>query len=677
MEKKIFTFERNDQTLTPANMVELCYSEFIDNFSAIEKMRQEILNADSTINTPSVNSLENDIAQLKTDLAPEHEDVQKHFTCMGFDAFEHVEDILTADIKQLKGEHLSTRYIILKNYNDVKFDEEYAKSLIGEEVLGYKQDDLKDVKKLTKLIEKRELCREIHHNIDGEHAVDLSFNATNALEAEFDKLSDDEKKHRLNTDPNMLKALVHGYLGAKTLMLETVERQALNAALEDMPYDKKAVENAIYVQKAINEKPSPDGSSFVRSSSPSGQSFALSLAEYLISPVAEYLQIYDYDNRKAFHPRELVREVDGQNEFFDALLGYENSVFDKMGAEAYEAIKSAVRDDIEQNVEGSKPFNKTTFEKRVELLKKIMLKRPYSEPVPKLPSYVEATEENVENSISDHFITIYGDFVQHTNSTFDLNMLKRNIEICRVLKFEKQSILHASDYGIAFTPVYFYLKGQSQSSFMNFKTADVNAHKPISTFFTFMNDHSEFLLKASGDFIKISLSAKESYCERSIRSLIVHKLLVPLFTSLPTQDFSHLSKVRNDEIEVWNMIFARLRDYDESKDSKVEYLTALIGDGAQLNKKNILFLYGALDDSASCEDKRARLDAIGKASATDAPIDIIIEARDWLLEDQNEFNLDLRVLYKTYYDALRTMYTLKDGEDLDDVLPNQWTSIIS
>ena len=680
--KENWNFYSAGQKLTLSNLDENYSKKIMAEFESIEKQRQALLDADDQILvSDSAQDLIDSLANLKLNLSTNLADIQKQFpepeiqTC---DPKAYVEKMLTADIKDLKGRHLLTRYLILNEHDSAKFDEKFAReTMIGTEVLGYKQDDLEtDVRKLAKLRDKEWLCREVNHEINGDSVETVILDVIQSLTNKFRVLPDilEERGQVLKSEPNMLRAALLGYLGPVAIYLDRVDTPTIDAAFEDLPYKKDSVKKAIDLQQSINErKRIRDGLPPSEALSANGQSFASILSDYLMSPGAEYLPIHHpmLDRTCTMDELVIMTEDSERDELFDAIIRHDKSAFDSMWIAAYQGMKFVVFDEIVCAV-GILNYNKTTFEKRVEQLKKIILKKPFSAPIPYFMSGQEVNEQSVESVVADHFSdSILGTLGKaEVAKTFDCNMLKNYIEICRTLNVPKY-FRNMVGFLIALKPVLTFLNECPDD--IDFGEKDLNAPVPVKTFASHMSDHPEYLLDAC-EYLFFDVLYEKSANE-STTSFYVHMILVPLFASLPSLDLSHLSKVRDDEIKLYNDMAFELHENSDSDLIKT-YLNALIKLGSpddQKSKKNILFLWGTLDKMASCDDKRARLVAICKASATDVPKEIIALARARLLSsNNNETDLALKALYKSYYDAVKSMYTPKVGEVLDQVFPDEW-----
>ena len=673
--KKInYDYKYGDQKLTLSNLDEVYSKEVLAQFERMSKERQSLLN---DLNPHLAEYLIHSITNLKSKLNTNLADIQKQFpepeiqTC---DPKAYVEKMLTADIKDLKNKHLLTRYILLNEHDSVKFDEKFAReTMIGLDVLGYTQDDLeKDVRKLAKLSDKSTLCEHLEEKINGEDVVTILDEVMQRLKNKFRAIPNilEDRVQFLQSDQNMLKAALLGYLGPMATYLEHVDTPSLDAAFEEMPYKKDALKKAIDLQKSINErKLIHDGLPASDSHSTNCQPFTNILADYLMSPGAEYLPIHHPMLDRTYTMDELVNMADDSesSELFDAIVGHEQLAFDSMWIKAYKGIKSVALSKI-MGTFGVLDYNKASLQRRVEHLKKIILMKPYSDPEPFLFQSMPVNEQSVEEVMADHFSSSIQE--NEVEKPFNDIMLKNYIEICRDLNVQKYHP-ETVDLHLALTPARTYLENY-RGDIIDFEKEDFDTHVPVKTFICYLNDNPEILISASKHLFNCALNP---YTKPLTRKFFVYKLLVPLIASLPSQDFTQLSKVRDNEVNFYNKLALYLSEYDEDDDYKRVYLNALIKLGSiddQKSKQNILFLFGNLNIKASCDDKRARLDAIWKASATDAPKEIISLVRARLLSIKDKGDLALRTLYKSYYDAIKTMYTPKDGEVLDQEFPDEW-----
>ena len=481
-------------------------------------------------------------------------------------------------------------------------------------------------------------------------------------------LDEAQWKSRLETNINMLRAALLGILGTKVYSyLENVDPARLDSALEGMPYKNDSLEKAIKLQKIVNERKSGLGAT-----SSAGHSFAAALADFMMSQGAEYLTVNNPENNRTFSIENIVKELTDseKNEFFDAIVANEKSTFDIMCNYVYSDIKTAAVNEILRAIDDGN-YNTVTLEKRVEHLKKLTMMKPYMRIEPHLQFGVPINEQHVEWATTNYLLKNIDDILKQSNvaKTFDDNKLQNTLELCRILKGQNHS--NAKDFEIALTPVVTYLK--DCPDYIDFKTADVNAHVPIKTLMDNLKAHPERLFTVTYNFLgTVGYMNSVTNSQKSIRSLFVYKLLVPLFAWLPTHNFAHLTKVSDGKILQYDFLASDLRNYRSDKAFKVEYLNALIKLADQNSRKNVLFLWGTLESTASFDDMRARLDAIRSASATDVPKEVIIDARARLLENQNEDDPALKALYKSYYEAVKTMYVPKNGEVLDQLFPNEW-----
>ena len=677
LDKGNFTFvDFEGKMLTLANVAEFCSRGIKESFNELELQRQELVNADDPYMLPPKGAqiLVASVSKVKSKLETMHADIQRFFTKPDVLTREPrviVEEMLTDGIKQLKGNHLLTRYRILKEFDPIMFDAEFATSeFIETEIIDFKWKDLNDAGNLAKLKDKEMLCSYINHEIAGEAVDTIIRKARKKLHDEFIGFDETERKSMLKTNASMLKAALLGIFSTSAAYLEQVDSQSL--ALVGMPHMKEAVEKAIKLQKLVDERMSKGGTD-LGASSPS-LSFTTAVADYLMCPDAYHFTIHDPASKKILYSDALVKMIydSERNDFFDAVVAHDKSDIDGKLNSVYKVIKTAAHDEIIRAVESAK-YDPATIKRRVEHFAKLIMMKPYYQIRPHLYPNEPATEESVELVTANYFWQKVMEALKQPNvaKTFDDSKFQSTLKLCRILVGRIYS--GANDFKIALTTVETYLK--DCPDFIDFNSANLKAHVPVKTLVDYSNAHPELLLKVCRDFfVIVTFMDSNTNSRKSIRSFFVHKLLVPLFAWLPTQDFAHLTKVSDEKISGCTSLASDLRIYMTDKAFKVEILNALINFSDQKSKKIMLFIWGTLKSSSSCDDQRARMDSIWTSSATNAPKEAIDKARARLLKKRKETDPALNALYKSYYEAFKTMYVPKNGEDLDQLFPNEWST---
>ena len=655
--KELKISDHNGEQLTLENLAEKCSPWLSGVLDRVQRRRDDLLNVKKHewfINF-EVNALISEFSDLMAKIDESHADILSHHNLvLNTDFKKQEESIFAKDASKLKGDRLLSRYIILNSMNDATFNVDYAiNTLIGK----FTTADLEsDPAKLTDLYDKVELCKHVNYKIEGNDIETVLDEITNEMKARYDKAAD--KAKLLKDDPVLLKAALLEHLGPITIELEKLESKDqhvtknLDALLGDMADRNELVKNAIALQSAINSLDVANASSIV--------TYAKALAEYLRCEGATKFPVQKKSDLTPYDVKGLVAELFGATEksnFFSSILDYDDVSYDRIMKEdeIHDPIKIAVRDQIMDDINNLRYINEV-FDKNVALLKRILMKEPFSTGI---EPFLNNAEDEVNMNIAKHYMQQFTEAL--CIPAFDEAKFKNAFSICHTINLKLAIPVAKYDMFLVLLPLLNYLREDPLAIDISSKTFD--GHVPVKTFLNHMSTHPNILFESFGALVDIVL---EKAVPPKVRGFWLNKLLVPSFDLLPSVDFFDLEKLPNELFTGLYDGLLAMGDMRHDMAFKAAYMKALTDDSNKNKDQNILYLWGVLDKDALVSSKRKQLESLKLSNISN---ENIIKARERLLTKKTEGDDNLKALYKTHYEALKKMYS---GPDHDVQFPNNW-----